>query len=62
MNRPNVNAYWEYVKSVYPGAVFDFWYSNGELHFFPDADAERQGNGPYGCIKENGKFVIKTEF
>ena len=60
--KPNVNAYWEHVKSVYPFAVFDFWYRIGELHFYPDRDAMRRGDDPYGCIMEDGKYVIYQRF
>lgn len=60
MSNPNVNAYWEYVKSVYPDAVFDFWYHTGELHFFANKEMEQRGCA-YGCIKKDGEFAILSE-
>ena len=57
-----MNAYWDFVKSQYPDARFDFWYSIGELHFYPDGEAEAAGGSPYGCYKEDDKFVIETDF
>lgn len=63
MSKPNVNAFWEYVRSKYPDARFDFWYSAGELHFFPDGNAEAAPDGyTYGCILKDGKYKILTEF
>lgn len=60
--KPNVNAYWEHVKSMYPDARFNFWYSIGELHFYRDGKAE--ANDPDGdyvssCFKKDGKFTIQ---
>lgn len=56
--KPNVNAYWGYVITKYPNAVFDFWYSTGELLFYPHAKAEH----PYSCIIKDGKFTILYDF
>ena len=60
-NRPNINAYWQYVKEHYPDAIFDFWYHNGELHFYANKEMEQNGY-TYGCIKKDGVFQILTEF
>ena len=63
MSKPNVNAFWEYVRSQYPDARFDFWYSAGELHFYPDGKMESASDGyTYSCIKKDGQFQIIAEF
>lgn len=63
MSKPNVNAYWDFVKSLYPDARFDFWYRNGELHFYPDGRAEERGDRVWGCVMdETGVFRILTPY
>ena len=58
-NRPNVNAYWDHVREIYPDARFDFWYSSGELHFYRNADAERLGEKS-SCFAKGGTLVIEN--
>lgn len=60
MSKPNVNAYWDYVKSLYPDARFDFWYRNGELHFWPNGEAETNGDPTWGCVADGDSFRIMT--
>lgn len=62
MNKPNINAMWDYVKERYPDARFDFWYRSGELHFWPTGEAEERGDYSYGCVVRDGEFTILTEF
>lgn len=58
MNKPNINAMWDYVKELYPDARFSFWYRIGELQFWPNGEAEAEGEDVYGCIVRDGKFCI----
>lgn len=58
MNKPNINAFWDYVKECYPDARFSFWFRVGELQFWPTGEAERDGEDVYGCIMKDGKFCI----
>lgn len=58
MNKPNINAMWDYVKEHYPDARFSFWYRVGELQFWPSGKAEAEAEDVYACIIENGKFRI----
>lgn len=55
------NEFVEYVKSIYPNMVEDFWFDYGELHFYKNEHHAETGE-PYACVKRNGKFVILTEF
>lgn len=59
---PNMNKYWEYVKENYPDARFNFWYSAGELLFYPNGGAEERDDALMTCFWRNGKFVIKGDF
>ena len=60
--RPNVNAYWGFVRDQFPDARFDFWYRAGELHFFRDGDHERSGESPWSCIRDDfSDFIICIE-
>ena len=61
-SRPNVNKFWYFVKEKYPDARFDFWYSAGELHFYPDGEAEKAGGSPYSCVVMDDMLVILAEF
>lgn len=60
--KPNVNFYWNYVKELYPDARFSFWYSSGELHFYPNGGAEERDDPPMSCFRKNGQYVIKGDF
>lgn len=60
-SKANVNYYWGYVKEHYPDARFDFWFKWGELHFYPNAEAEYRDE-VMALLKENGKYVFKSNF
>lgn len=60
--RENVNAYWQVVTEKYPDAVFDFWYSTGELHFYKCLEDKRNGADVCSCYKEDGVFVFHDDF
>ena len=51
----------DFIKSIYPNFIEDYWFSNGELHFYKDAK-HAETSDPYACIKRNGKFEILDEF
>lgn len=60
MKYPNINVLWQYVRGQYPDARFDFWYHVGELHFYPNGEAEKNGDPVYGAfLGEDFKPVIK---
>ena len=61
-DKPYINAFWEYVKEKYPDARFSFWWSIGELDFYPNGEAEASDGTQYCCIKENDEYIIKTDF
>jgi len=54
----NVNEAWKYVRSVFPEAVFDYWYSHGELIFYRTPTAET----PSACYMKDGKLTIEHDF
>ena len=58
--KANEQEYIDYVKTLYPNMIVDFWYSHGELHFYPseNSDPERV----HACVRVDGKFIIKDEF
>ena len=58
MKKPNVNYYWQYIIERFPDAVFDFWYSSGELIFYTSRLAEN----PSSCYMLNGKLTIEHSF
>ena len=60
MTKPNINIYWDYVKTLYPDARFDFWYRSGELHFWPNGEAEANGESTWGCVADGDSFRIMT--
>ena len=57
----NKQRFIDHVKSIYPEMIEDYWFENGELHFYKN---ERHSDTmePYSCIEKNGKFHILTEF
>ena len=57
---PNVNKFWDYVKSQFPDARFVYFYLVGELQFYPNGTLEAQGGKPYSCVKECGEYVIRS--
>lgn len=60
--RENVNAYWEAVTNKYPDAVFEFWYSSGELHFYKNPTSKANGEDVCSCYKVDGMFTFKEDF
>lgn len=61
MNKPNINIFWDYVKERYPDARFSFWFCVGELQFWLNGEAERDGENVYSCIMKDGKFCISQK-
>ena len=56
-------AYINYVKSIYPEMVEDYWYPNGELHFYMSETHKESGEDVFACIRlANGKFIILRDF
>ena len=60
--KENINNYWEAVTAKYPDAVFDFWYSAGELHFYKSLEDKRNGADVCSCLKTDGVYVFKEDF
>lgn len=59
--RKNKQEFIDYIKSIYPNMVEDFWFSNGELHFYKN-EKHAESLEPYSCIWRNGKFEILYDF
>lgn len=57
----NKHEFTNYIKSIYPNMIEDYWFSNGELHFYKDAK-HAETSESYACIKHNGKFEILEDF
>lgn len=51
----------DYVKSIYPNMIVDYWFEWGELHFYKSEYHSLHGEC-YACIKRGGKFIILTDF
>lgn len=63
VKREDIGEYTDYVKSIYPDMIEDFWFAHGELLFFVSkAHAENDPQHPFACYKKNGKFVIVEDF
>lgn len=62
IERVNLNGLWNYVKERFPDARFCFWFSSGELIFYPDGNAEANNEREHSCFKQNGKTVIVEHF
>lgn len=58
MDKPYINAMWDFVKERYPDARFSFWYRIGELQFWPTGKSEEEGDDVYACVVRNGKYEI----
>ncbi len=57
----------EYVKSIYPDMIEDYWFSFGELHFYTDEKHKERSelyasDSVYCYVKEDGEFRIYKEF
>jgi len=48
----DVNRFWEFVKARYPDARFERWFPDGELHFWPNGEAERKGENLGSCFRD----------
>ena len=59
--KENKQEYINYVKSIYPEMIEDFWYRHGELHFYMN-EAHEETLEPYACIKRKGNFQILKKF
>ena len=58
---PDVNRFWEFVKTKYPDARFVRWFPDGELHFWPDGKSEKKGENLGSCYRQdNAALVAKT--
>ena len=57
-NKPNINLYWFVVREHFPDARFEFWCRAGELHFYPDGEAEARNGDVYACTRLGGEYVI----
>jgi hypothetical protein len=54
----NVNDVWTLVREKYPDARFSFFFSNGELIFYPSGDAEHE----FSATIKNGRLEITEDF
>lgn len=54
--KENYQAYWRYIRTIYPNAVMDYFLPAGEQVFYPTPDAK----APLACVWRKGKFHIKT--
>ena len=61
MSTVSKQDYIDYVKSIYPEMIEDYWFPNGELHFYKN-DRHANTIEPYACIKRDGKFIILEDF
>ena len=60
--RRNKQEFIDYVKSIYPNMIEDYWFDYvGEYHFYKN-EKHAETSEPYACIKRNGKFEILDEF
>ena len=54
----NVNEVWRAVQEKYPDAVFEYWFSTGELIFYKHKNAEN----PSSCYVKDGKLTFTDDF
>lgn len=59
--KANKQEFIDHIKAIYPNMIEDFWYPNGELHFYISEMHEETGEC-WACIKRNGRFEILKEF
>ena len=62
IKRTDINEYTDYVKSIYPEMVVDYWFQHGELIFYKTQYDFDHMKDVMSCYKKDGKFVIVDEF